>query len=144
IAAVGVAATIFSVIAWSFSFLRFTTTGLVAQAAGRDDVDEALVQGLRPLVAALVGGAVPMALRVPLVDLGLALIAPEPDVAALARDYFGIRILGLPLTLSLYALLAWVMGMGSPRTMLLAQLLMNGVNTSLTIWFVLGLGMGVA
>ena len=143
IAAVGVAATIFTVIAWSFSFLRFTTTGLVAQAAGRDDVEDTLVQALRPLVAALVGGVVLAMLRAPLVDLGLALIAPEPDVAALARDYFGVRILGLPLTLSLYALLAWLMGMGSPRTMLFAQLFMNVVNTSLTIWFVLGAGLGV-
>ena len=144
IAAVGVAATMFTVIAWSFSFLRFTTTGLVAQAAGRNDVDDTVVQGLRPLVAALVGGVVLATAQAPLANLGLALIAPEPDVAALAREYFGIRILGLPFTLSLYALLAWVMGMGSPRTVLLAQLLMNGVNTALTVWFVLGLGWGVA
>jgi len=144
IAAVGVAATMFTVIAWSFSFLRFTTTGLVAQAAGRDDVDEVVVQGLRPLVAAVVGGVVLIALQGPLVNLGLALIAPEPGVAALAREYFAIRIMGLPFTLALYALLAWVMGVGSPRTVLLAQLFMNGVNATLTIWFVLGLGWGVA
>src|SRR5690606_19205564 len=86
IAAVGVATTMFTVIAWSFSFLRFTTTGLVAQATGRDGPDEALVQGLRPLVAALVGGVALFLLREPLVSLGLALIAPEADVAALARE----------------------------------------------------------
>ncbi|HLU82452.1 MAG TPA: MATE family efflux transporter, partial [Trueperaceae bacterium] len=136
IAAVGVAATIFSVIAWSFSFLRFTTTGLVAQAAGRADDNEAVVQGLRPLVAAVVGGVVFAALQAPLVNLGLALIAPEPNVAAMAREYFGIRMLGLPFTLSLYALLAWLMGMGSPRTVLVLNLVMNGVNVVLTIWFV--------
>lgn len=144
IAAVGVAATMFTVIAWSFSFLRFTTTGLVAQAAGRGDHAGTIVQGLRPLVAALVGGVLLVLLRAPLVDLGLRLIAPEQAVADLARQYFGIRALGLPFTLSLYALLAWVMGMGSPRTVLLSQLGMNCLNACLTVWFVLGQGLGLA
>ena len=144
IAAVGVATTMFTVIAWSFSFLRFTTTGLVAQASGRNDHEEALVQGLRPLVAAIAGGLAIFALQTPLVNLGLALISPAPDVAALAREYFSIRIVGLPFTLSLYALLAWVMGSGSPRTVLMAQLFMNGLNAMLTVWFVLGLGLGVS
>ena len=143
IAAAGVAASVFTVVAWSFSFLRFTTTGLVAQGAGRDDEGEMVVQGLRPLVAGLVGGLALVALQAPIIGLGLTLIAPEPEVAALARDYFGVRILGAPLTLALYALNAWLMGAGSPRTMMLVQLLQTVVNALLTLLFVLGLDWGI-
>src|SRR5690606_13727764 len=135
IAAVGVATTVFTVIAWSFSFLRFTTTGLVAQGAGREDLEEMVVQGLRPLAAGLLGGAILVVLRAPLISLGLALRAPSPEVAAMAREYFGARILGAPLTLSLYALNAWLMGAGSSRTVLLVQLFQSLLNAALTVWF---------
>lgn len=144
IAAAGVAASVFTVVAWSFSFLRFTTTGLVAQGAGRDDEGEMVVQGLRPLVAGLLGGAALVALQGPIIAAGLAFIAPAPEVAAMAREYFGIRILGAPLTLALYALNAWLMGAGSPRTMMLLQLMQSVTNAALTFWFVLGLGWGIA
>lgn len=143
IAAVGVAATVFTVLVWAFSFLRYTTTGLVAQAHSAGDVGEMLVRGLRPLVAALAGGALLVALQVPILDLGLLLIGPEPQVAALTREYFYVRVWGAPLTLSLFALLAWFMGSGEVRTVLLAQLFMNGLNAALTFSFVLGLGWGV-
>src|SRR5690606_28394010 len=42
------------------------------------------------------------------------------------------------------ALNAWLMGAGSPRTMLLLQLFQSVLNALLTIWFVLGLGWGIA
>lgn len=144
IAAVGVAGTIFTTIAWSFSFLRFTTTGLVSQASGRDDEAGVVVEGLRPLVAALIGGAGLLLLREPLLALGLALIAPEPDVAAHAGTYFRLRMFGAPLTLSLYAMQAWLMGVGRPRTLLATQSLMTGLNVLLTAYLVLVQGLGIA
>lgn len=144
IAAVGVAGTIFTTIAWSFSFLRFTTTGLVSQAAGRGDELGIVVEGLRPLVAALVGGVALVVLQGPLVSLGLALIAPEPEVAGYVRTYFGIRILGVPLTLSLYALQAWLMGTRRPRTLLASQAFMTAFNGALSAYLVLGRGLGIA
>lgn len=143
IAAVGVAGTIFTTIAWSFSFLRFTTTGLVSQASGRGDEAGVVVEGLRPLLAALVGGLALIMFRGPLVSLGLALIAPEPDVAAHARAYFDIRILGAPLTLSLYAMQAWLMGTGRPRTLLASQAFMTALNAVLSAYLVLGMGLGI-
>ena len=144
IAAVGVASTIFTTIAWSFSFLRFTTTGLVSQASGRNDEAGIVVEGLRPLLAALVGGAALILLQGPLVTLGLALIAPEPEVAVQVRTYFGIRIIGAPLTLSLYAMQAWLMGTGRPRTLLATQALMTAFNAALSAYLVLMRDFGIA
>ncbi len=143
IAAVGVAGTVFTVLIWAFAFLRYTTTGLVAQATSARDDGEKLVRGLRPLVAALVGAAGLLVLQVPILALGLALIAPEARVSELAGQYFHVRIWGSPFSLSLYALLAWVMGTGDSRSVLVAQVFMNVLNAVLTVTFVLGLGWGV-
>lgn len=143
IAAVGVAGTVFTVLIWAFAFLRYTTTGLVAQATSARDEGEKLVRGLRPLVAALLGAAGLLVLQVPILALGLALIAPEARVAELAGQYFHVRIWGSPFSLSLYALLAWVMGTGDSRSVLVAQVFMNALNAVLTVTFVLGLGWGV-
>lgn len=144
LAAVGVATTIFTVIIWSFSFLRFTTTGLVAQASGRGDRREMIVQGLRPLAAALIGGVTIIALTYPIIWLGLAIIRPEADVGGFVGSYLGIRALGTPFALALFALLAWLMGIGRARSVLWVQLFLNGLNAVLTLWFVLGLGWGIA
>lgn len=144
IAGVGVAGTILTTVMWCFSFLRFTTTGLVAQAVGRDDRRGVVLQGLRPMVAALVGGIALWLLQGPIIALGLTLIAPEPEVAAFSRAYFQVRVWGAPLTLTITTLSAWFMGLGAGRTVMLVQLFLNGLNASLTLTFVLGLGWGVA
>lgn len=144
IAGVGVAGTLFTVMFWAFSFLRFTTTGLVAQASGRGDVEQVVTQGLRPLVAALAGGVGLWLLQLPIIALGLWLIAPEPAVAEFSRQYFHVRVWGAPFTLAIFTLLAWFMGQGSGRTVLFAQLFLNGLNAVLTLGFVLGLGWGIA
>lgn len=144
LAAVGVASTVFTTIAWAFAFLRFTTTGLVSQAAGRGDEEAVVVEGLRPLTAALVGGLALILLREPLLALGLGLIRPEPEVAAYAADYFRLRMWGAPLTLSLYALQAWLMGTGRPRTMLATQAFMTALNAGLSAYLVLVRDAGIA
>jgi MATE family multidrug resistance protein len=144
IAAAGIGGTIFTVLYWCFAFLRLSTTGLVAQAAGRNDSGEVALQGLRPLLAALGGGLLLWALQWPLVELAMALIAPPPGVAEPARQYFEVRIWSAPFTLANYALMAWLMGLRRSRTVMLLQLFMNGLNALLCAVLVLVLGYGIA
>ncbi|MBX3141182.1 MAG: MATE family efflux transporter [Trueperaceae bacterium] len=143
IAGVGVAGTVLTAVLWCFSFLRFTTTGLVAQAVGRDDRQGVALQGLRPMVAAMAGGIALWLLQGPILSLGLTLIAPEPEVAAFSRAYFEVRVWGAPLTLTITTMSAWFMGQGAGRTVMLVQFFLNGLNAVLTLVLVLGLGRGV-
>ncbi len=144
IAGVGVAGTVLTTVMWCFSFLRFTTTGLVAQAMGRDDQRGLVLQGLRPMLAAVIGGVALWLLQGAILSLGLAVIAPEPEVAAFSRSYFQVRVWGAPFTLTITTLSAWFMGLGAGRTVMVVQLFLNGLNAALTLLLVLGLGWGVA
>ena len=72
-------------------------------------------------------------------------LAPaSAEVEALARTYLAIRIWGAPATIAIYALTGWLIAMERTRGVLVLQLAMNGVNVVLDLWFVLGLGWGVA
>lgn len=144
IAAVGMGAVILATFYWIFGFLRMGTSGLTAQARGAGDLPEAgaiLVRGL------LVGGVAGLAFVVlhPLLFAGAFRIAPAtPEVERLAALYLSIRIWGAPATIALYAVTGWLIAMERTRGVLVLQLWMNGLNILLDLWFVLGLGWGVA
>ncbi|WP_168190869.1 MATE family efflux transporter [Aquitalea aquatilis] len=147
LAAVAVGGSIFNVVYWCFSFLRFTTTGLVAQAAGGQGRDAVVLAGLRPMLAALLGGVGLLLLQQPIAWLALRLLAPPAEVAEVAeltRQYFDARIWSAPFTLLAYAQFAWLLGLGHSRQVMLLQLLMNALNAALAITFVSGLGWGVS
>ncbi len=117
IAAAGIGATLFTVIYWCFSFLRFTTTAQVAQAIGRSDNHAAKLAGLRPMIAALGGGAALLLLQWPIGWVALRLLSPPPEVLPLAARYFHARIWSAPFTLLGYAQFAWLMGHGRARSL---------------------------
>jgi MATE family multidrug resistance protein len=143
IAAAGIGGTMFTVIYWCFAFLRFTTTALVSQAIGRHDRNEVLLAGLRPMLAAVVGGIALWLLQWPIAWVGLRLLEPPAAVLPLAHAYFNVRIWSAPLTLLGYAQFAWLMGQGRARTVMLLQVALNALNAALASLFVLGFNGGI-
>ncbi len=140
---VAVGAMIFNFLYWGFGFLRMGTTGLVAQAAGAGDAAE-----LRAILgrALLLATAIALALVVaqgPVGRAALALAGASPAVEASAAAFFALRIWSAPATLGSYVLLGWLLGMQRARAALVLQLVMNGANVALDVWFVVGLGWGV-
>jgi len=144
IAAAGVGAMLFTMIYWCFSFLRYTTTAQVAQAIGRTDERAVLLAGLRPMVAALLGGSALWLLQWPLGSMALGLLSPPPDVLPFAHTYFHARIWSAPFTLLSYAQFAWLIAHGRTRTVMLLQLAMNGLNAALAMLYVLVFHWGIA
>jgi len=141
LAGVAVGATIFSVLFTALNFLRMGTTGLAAQAAGASDEAAGRAVLRQGLVVGLVLAAVVLALSRPLESLALALIAPEPAVAAEASRYIAVRIWGAPATLSLFVLTGWFIGRGDARSPLAIVLVVNAVNIALDFVLVWGLGL---
>src|SRR5210317_1858480 len=56
LAAVGLGSVIFSYLLWAFGFLRMGTTGLIAQAKGRNDLNDQVVTVIRSSGLALFFG----------------------------------------------------------------------------------------
>lgn len=141
LAGVAVGATVFSTLFTALNFLRMGTTGLAAQAHGADDAGggrNALRQGL---VVALGLALLLVVASGPIETLALALIAPEPAVAAEASRYIDTRIWGAPATLSLFVLTGWFIGRGDARSPLAIVLTVNVVNIVLDFVLVWGAGM---
>lgn len=143
IGAVGIGAMILATMYWVFGFLRMSTSGLAAQAAGAGDTVERSAILLRALTVAGAAGLGLIALQ-GLLFAGAFRVAPASDtVEGLARQYLAIRIWGAPATIAVYALTGWLVGMERTRGVLWLQLVQNGLNVVLCLWFVMGLGRGV-
>lgn len=140
-AAVAIGAIIFSSTFWIFGFLRMGTTGFVSQAYGREDNRQVSLAFFRAGLIALVLGAAFILLQKPIAWLAFYFIDTEPDVAALAEQYYAIRVWSAPATFLNYCILGVLIGMQRMRMVLMTQLLLNGCNIVLDIAFVKGLGM---
>ncbi len=141
--AVGLGAVILASFYWIFGFLRMGTTGLVAQARGAGDRAEVAAVLIRALIIGLGAGAVFVAGQTLLVWAAFALAPASPAVEGFARTYLALRIWGAPATIALYAITGWLIATERTRSVLLVQVLMNGLNVALDLWFVLSLGWGV-
>ena len=144
LAGLAVGAVLFDLLLGSFNFLRASTTGLVAQAFGRGDRREEQAIFWRSLTLALCCGLAIALLSPLLLPVGLFLMAPTADVAAVTSTYFLIRVLAAPMALANYAMLGFVLGRGQGVTGLVLQAIINGVNITLSILLGLVLGWGIA
>ena len=143
IGGVAIGAMIFNLLYWAFGFLRMGTTGLTAQAEGSGNMGEVGATLMRALLIAGAAGIVLVILQIPIATLSFALLNGSQAVETAATEYFYIRIWGAPAALANFAFLGWFIGMGRARTALVLQLVLNGLNVILDIWFVLGLGLEI-
>jgi len=143
LAAVGLASVIFNYLLWAFGFLRMGTTGLIAQARGRNDQAALITTVIRSCGLGLFFAALLVIFQEGLLVLSLRALAPPEDVAAITAEYFRIRIWASPATLLGYAIIGVLFGMARTRSILWLQLLLNISNGILNVTFVIGFDMGV-
>src|SRR5690606_16498479 len=144
IGAVALGALIFTMVYWTFGFLRMGTTGLTAQAEGAGDGEEIRAALGRALLIAGAIGAGLIVLQWPIAFIAFRLLDGGEEVERLARGYFTIRIWSAPFALANYALAGWFIGLGRAKVALILQVFLNLVNVFFNIWLALGLGWGVA
>lgn len=139
--AVAVGGMIFTTLYWAFGFLRMGTTGLTAQAQGREDGAQIRLLLARALVLGAALGLLLLLVHRPLVAIALSLMDAGDLVTAEAERYAWIRIFGAPAVLCNYALLGWFLGNQNTRIPLLLLLVTNVANMLLDLLAVYGLGM---
>ena len=133
--AIAFGALIFSFVYWSFGFLRMGTTGFVAQAFGAGEHCELRAVLGRALLLAIGLGLLLIVLQQPIQQLAFILLDGSDAVEGISRSYFSIRIWGAPATLSIFALMGLLIGMGESRLLLILQLFLNLSNIVLDVLF---------
>ena len=133
---------LFDLLYWNFGFLRIGTGGLTAQAYGRNDMKEAADIFSRATGIALLCSVLLIAIQAVFVNVAFLVIDCTPEVRELASQYFFIRIWAAPATLSLMAFKGWFIGMQDSVNPMIIDLVVNIVNTVVSIIWALGLRIG--
>ncbi len=144
IGGIAIGAAIIDVLLVSLNFLRAGTTGLTAQAFGAGDGKEQQAVLARALILSTLLGMSMVILQVPIVEAGIWVMHVEPGVGDATRDYLYVRIWAAPFLLANFVLLGWLLGLAKAKTVLFLATVYGVANIVLSIWFVLGLGWGVA
>lgn len=140
--AIAFGSVVFSFVYWGFGFLRMGTTGFIAQAAGARDETEVRAAFLRALLMAVFIGVILILMQSAISSLSLTLLQGSETVEDITRDYIATRIWGAPAALVLFAISGCLIGLGMNKTLLVVQLLLNGLNIVLDILFAGVWGMG--
>ncbi|MBV1919799.1 MAG: MATE family efflux transporter, partial [Pseudomonadales bacterium] len=144
LAGVAIGGNIFTFIFWAFGFLRMGTTGLIAQAYGKQDTAQLLRTLIQSIGLALFIGIIIIANQVWLIPTAITLMDGSQQTQALATAYCDIRIWGAPATLIQYALIGTYIGLQKPKASLAILIVINLLNIIFDLWFVVLLDWNVA
>lgn len=136
LAGVALATVLFNYLYWTFGFLRMGTTGMTAQALGRNDSEAILLVGLRNGAVALGLGLGILLLQWPIRVLGFGLLSATPEVKAAGMAYFDALIWGAPATLLNFVVVGWYLGRAQSRKVLLLSGINNVTNVLLNYLFI--------
>lgn len=140
LAGVTLSTVLFNYIYRTLGFLRMGTTGMTAQAVGREDREEVLLTGLRNGILALGLGFAILILQHPLQELGFALLSATSGVKSSGQAYYDARIWGAPATLLNFVLIGWFLGREHSGKVLLLSVIANGANIMLDYLFIVRWG----
>ena len=147
IGGIAIGTMLFDLLYWNFGFLRVGTSGMTAQAYGREcqmlDVRCQMYDVRRTKVecgeetsrllkqSLMIAGSAAIliwAIQWFFVTAVLAVVPCSPEVATMAKKYFFVRIWAAPATLSLMAFKGWFIGMQDTRSPMAVDILVNVVN----------------
>ena len=135
IGGIAIGTMLFDLLYWNFGFLRVGTSGMTAQAYGRNDREQCARLLAQSLGIALIGAALIWLVQWLFVTAALALVPCSEEVASFARKYFFIRVWAAPATLSLMAIKGWFIGMQDTISPMITDIVVNVVN--MTVSYVL-------
>jgi MATE family multidrug resistance protein len=133
LSATSVAANLFSMIFWSFGFLRMGTVGMVSQANGRNDYSEILNIVVRNLLFVLAISITIILLQNLILSLSLKIFDLSEATRNLYEQYFKIRVYSAPGELTLYIITGLFVGLQKTKTSSLAVGFFSILNILLSI-----------
>lgn len=140
IGAISIGSTLFTLLYWSFGFLRTGTGGLTAQAFGREDPDDCKKILLRGGLLALLIAILTLILCHPFANFAIKLFGATQRVEQYALRYFLVRVFAAPATFTLMAFRGWFIGMQDAVSSMWTDLIINFVNIFASILLCFGVG----
>ena len=143
LAALGIVGMIFLFLYGTINFLRMGTTGITAQAYGREDSLDITLTLYRALFVAFTLGILFILFKGVILDLSFYLMNVESVYEAYAQSYFSLRIYTAPAVFMLYVLMGWFFGMQNAIYPLIVTIIINVANIVFSYYFVNVLGWGI-
>lgn len=143
LAALGIVSMIFLFLYGTINFLRRGTTGITAQAFGREDKATISKTLYRSLFVAFVMAVLLLLFQEAVLKSSFYLMNIEQSYYAYAQSYFSIRIYTAPAVFMLYVLIGWFFGMQNAIYPLVITIVINVLNILLSYYFVYVLNMGI-
>ena len=136
LSATSVAANLFSMIFWSFGFLRMGTVGMVSQALGQDNYKEILNIVLRNLLFVFAISLLIFIAQYFILNLSLNIFDLSELTQQFYTQYFKIRIYSAPGELTLYIITGLFIGLQKTKISSLVVGFFSILNIILSILFV--------
>ena len=131
-----VGAIVVTFVSWLCGFLRMTTTGLAAQASGKQNNQENLLVLTRGLFVAVLIGLIFIMIQTPYIETAIMLSGGSKEVQFYATQYSEIRIWGLPAALANLVLLGWLLGNQKTKAVMWIIVATNLINLALDLLLV--------
>ena len=135
--ATSIAANLFSMIFWSFGFLRMGTVGMVSQAMGQNNYQEILNIVLRNIFFVLIISALIFVSQLFILSLSFKIFNLSELTKEFYTQYFKIRIYSAPSELTLYVITGLFVGLQKTKVSSLAVGFFSILNIFLSIILVL-------
>ena len=114
--ATSIASSVFSMIFWSFGFLRMGTVGMVAQAHGSKQFHEIINLFLRNIIFVLIISLLLIFLQAYIFKLSLLIFELTPETTKYFKDYFNIRIYSSFGELTIFVITGLFIGLQKTKT----------------------------
>jgi MATE family multidrug resistance protein len=141
---VAVGSMVITLLFWILVFLRMSTTGLVAQAYGANDLQKTLRLLAQSILIALSLAILLLILQRPISLLAFHFVDGSEQVLQYGKQYFAIRIWSAPAALINMVLLGWLLGMQNAKAPMFLLIISNVVNILFSVLFVIVFKWGVA
>ena len=116
LAAISIATSVVTMILWSFGFLRMSTVGLVSQALGSKNHNEAILILVRNIILASFIGIIIIFFKGSIISLIELFFETSEETQNLIKKYISIRILSAPAELLIFVLAGFYLGMQKTYT----------------------------
>ena len=143
LAAIAIGGIVFNFMYAGLNFLRMGTTGIVSQSFGANKFEEIFFSLLRPLLLALLIGTTLYLSKNLIFDMSMYFLTPDSALEKFFKEYFFVRMIGLPAGLLNIVFLGWFFGMQKTKSVMVQLITINLVNTFASIYLAVLLDYGV-